>query len=316
MKKMLVCALALILPAFSVPSTISWPCQGGGANRAGYAPVGIDAKAIVSKWTIKTGGWVSSSPAIVQGKAIFGSHDRHVYCVNLETGEKTWSFVTGNKVQASCFIDTRKVIAASLDKRVYCLDLETGKKLWSFVAKGAIYSSPVVIAGKVYAASEDRNLYCLDAENGRKLFAVGLPKPVYASIASDGENIFVGCEDNNLYCFTLEGKQLWKTEVGGFEWGKLRCSSPVVDDGRVYVGTDFSEVHCLDAKTGERIWMQVVGDRAFQPAVTQDRVYVGSADYKCYCLDKKNGEIIWQSIALNWVCDQTLAMGKFVLVPS
>jgi outer membrane protein assembly factor BamB len=316
MKKMLVCALAIVLPTITMASTATWNCQGGSFTRSGFAPVGIDAKAVVAKWTVKTGGWVSSSPAIADGNVIFGSHDKKVFCVNQETGKQNWSFTTGNKVQASCFIDDQKVIAASLDKRIYCLDLKTGSKLWSFLAKGAIYSSPVVVAGKVYLASEDKNLYCLDATNGSKIFSIALPKPIYASIASDGENIFVGCEDNNLYCFTFEGKQLWKTEVGGFEWGKLRCSSPVVNDGRVYVGTDFSEIYCLNAKTGEKIWMQVVGDKAFQPAVTQDKVYVGSADYKCYCLDKKTGEIIWQSKALNWVCDQTLAMGTFVLVPS
>lgn len=309
-------ALAVSMPALSFASEITWPCQGGGISRSGYAQSGIDAKTVAAKWTFKTKGWVSSSPAIAQGKAVFGSHDKNVYCVNLETGARLWSFATGNKVQASCFIDVNKVLAASLDKKVYCLDLDTGKMLWSFSAKGAIFSSPVVVAGKVYVASEDRNVYCLDVQNGGKIFAVALPKAVYASVASDGVRIFVGCEDNNLYCLSLDGKELWKTEVGGFEWGKLRCSGPVVEDGKVYVGTDYSEVYCLDAKTGEKLWMQVVGDRAFQPAVTGDRVYVGSADYKCYCLDKKTGDIIWQSKALNWVCDQTLAMGKFVLVPS
>ena len=72
-------------------------------------------------------------------------------------------------------------------------------------------------------------------------------------------------------------------------------SSPVVHDGRVYVGSDDGNVYCLDFSTGEKIW-------AFPteflieapPMVHAGRVYVGTHDFFMHALDATTGEEIWK----------------------
>jgi outer membrane protein assembly factor BamB/pimeloyl-ACP methyl ester carboxylesterase len=71
-------------------------------------------------------------------------------------------------------------------------------------------------------------------------------------------------------------------------------AGPTVADGRVYVGSWDTNVHCLDAATGALVWNYTTGSRVLSyPAVADGRVYVGSNDKNLYCLDAVTGAKIW-----------------------
>ena len=49
-------------------------------------------------WDFKTGGWVTSSPAIgADGTVYIGSLDKKLYAINGKTGVKLWEFETGSE---------------------------------------------------------------------------------------------------------------------------------------------------------------------------------------------------------------------------
>jgi len=87
----------------------------------------------------------------------------------------------------------------------------------------------------------------------------------------------------------------WATNVGG----TILLASPVIADGRVYVGTGFSEslddcaVHALDLVTGRPLWRTPV-DSSIQHslAVWEDNVLAVSQAAKLYCLDR-DGKQKW-----------------------
>ena len=67
-------------------------------------------------------------------------------------------------------------------------------------------------------------------------------------------------------------------------------SSPAVEGGRVYIGSDDGKVYCLDADNGENIWtFQTGGGVWSSPAVADGRVYVGSRDWLVYCFGPEWG---------------------------
>jgi len=72
-------------------------------------------------------------------------------------------------------------------------------------------------------------------------------------------------------------------------------SSPAVADGRVYVGSDDSNVYCLDASTGAKLWNYTTGSPVYSssPAIAGGKVYVGSLDHNVYCLDASTGTKLW-----------------------
>lgn len=76
-------------------------------------------------------------------------------------------------------------------------------------------------------------------------------------------------------------------------------NSPVVADGKVYVGTNESfnggNIYCLDASTGDFIWSYATGDVVWSSAAVADgKVYVGSDDGKVYCLRASDGHKEWE----------------------
>ncbi len=71
-------------------------------------------------------------------------------------------------------------------------------------------------------------------------------------------------------------------------------SSPVVSEGRVFVGTIDGEVLCLSDSTGSLLWNFTTGGAVeSSPAVFGNRVFVGSDDGLLYCLDTLTGEELW-----------------------
>jgi hypothetical protein len=73
-------------------------------------------------------------------------------------------------------------------------------------------------------------------------------------------------------------------------------SSPVVDGGRVYVGTMGGDVLCLDAYTGRKVWSYETGGPVeSSPAIVDNMVYIGSDDAFVYCLDALDGSLIWRA---------------------
>jgi outer membrane protein assembly factor BamB len=84
---------------------------------------------------------------------------------------------------------------------------------------------------------------------------------------------------------------VWVTEVDG----AVR-SSPVVDDGRLVVGTMAGKVLCLNAFSGSVLWEYVTdGPVESTPIIVDDRVFVGSDDTFLYCLNVTNGDLIWRT---------------------
>ena len=121
--------------------------------------------------------------------------------------------------------------------KVLCLDRNTGKVLWEQTACRGV---PKV---KRHPKSSHAN-----------------PTP-----ATDGKHLVAFFGSEGIYCYDLDGKQLWKKDLGvldsGFfavkeaQWGF--ASSPVIYDGKVVVQCDVqngSFVGVFDVADGTEVW--------------------------------------------------------------
>ncbi len=101
---------------------------------------------------------------------------------------------------------------------------------------------------------------------------------------------------------TLELRWTFKTE------GSVR-SSPVIEDGRVFIGSDDGNVYALDLASGRKLWTFATADSVqAPPTVLSGTVFVESTDAFLYALTAERGTLIWKyetgdSImgAPNWV---------------
>jgi len=152
-----------------------------------------------------------------------------------------------------------QVIHAQGDGWVRGFAVETGKKLWEFDTnpkdsewpkdRNELISTPVVFEDRVYIANGQ------DPEHGE---GVG---HMYAIDATKRGDI-------------TETGRVW-------HYGKIRrsISTAAVKDGLVYI-PDFSGFfHCLDAETGEPLWVHDLLAAVWSsPVIVGDKVYIGDED--------------------------------------
>ena len=80
-----------------------------------------------------------------------------------------------------------------------------------------------------------------------------------------------------------------------FKTGQAISSSAVIAAGRVYFGSDDSNVYCLSAVAGKEVWRFAAGDQVQAPPIYLDgRIYVGAGNSFFYCLDAATGQKLWQ----------------------
>jgi outer membrane protein assembly factor BamB len=82
----------------------------------------------------------------------------------------------------------------------------------------------------------------------------------------------------------------WKFKTGGFVG-----SSPAIDKGRVFFGSQNQDVYAVNATTGAQDWNFETQKIVFSsPAVANGIVYVGSHDGNLYALNESSGKERWR----------------------
>ncbi len=244
----------------------------------------LDADTGDEIWKFYKGDGVSRpSPAVFGGRvyfahsrAISSGQDAYLYCLDADTGDIFWDYNLGFYELSSPTVSHGKVYIGSEDNKMYCFAADTGNLLWNFSTGWRAYFTPLVFNGKVCFGSDA--VYCLDADNGTEIwnFTIGTGDPrMTSSPAVAYGNIYILSAFEGLYCLDGNtGEQIWNCNVGGGY-----TSSPVVADGKVYVGIwETGKLLCVNASTGEKLWeydMNSVKWLFGSPAVAYGRLYYG-----------------------------------------
>jgi outer membrane protein assembly factor BamB len=152
----------------------------------------------------------------------------------------------------------RLVISGGGDGGIHAMNVYTGKPVWSYpFSVGGVNAAPVVEGTRVYVCNATENpdnnvqgrVACLDAGE-----------------VVDGRP-----------------KMLWK--VDGI---KVRYTSPIIHEGRLYVCDDLAHLHCFDSKTGKPLWRRpfTYGRNAKSaPVLADGKIYVGDVNGKFHILE-------------------------------
>ncbi len=188
--------------------------------------------------------------------------------------------------------------------------------IWKFQTAGAIWGSPLVSNGMVYIGSDDGKLYAVSAASGEKKWDFttgGVVRSQPTIDASQGSGVLYFTSDDG-YFYALDagdGVQIWRTDIGNVTEVSVRAnvgnspdpsgydyvqSSPLLLDGRIYIGSADGKVYALKAATGDVLWTYQTGAQVrATPTLVDGVVYVGSWDYSMYALDAQTGELLWQT---------------------
>jgi len=149
----------------------------------------------------------------------------------------------------------------------------TDNVVWKVTLPDRGNSTPIVWGDRVFvtqAVEKDgtRSLLCFDRKDGALLWQKGTTwtekelthgtnPPCASSPVTDGERVIAWFGSAGIFCFDLEGKELWKRDLGSQKhiWGY--GASPVLVGDLVCLNFgpgDRSFLVALNKKTGETVW--------------------------------------------------------------
>jgi outer membrane protein assembly factor BamB len=310
---------ALVAALFACPAAADWPVFRGDGLMSGSGAAKLPDQLGV-KWEFdpKTkGGGIEGAPAIVGGVAFVASLDKHLYALDLATGNEKWKAKLG-AMKASPAVRDGRVYVGDLDGRFHCVSAADGKPLWKFETDGEITAGANFHGANVLFGCHDSHLYCLNAD-GKKVWTAKVEGPIAAAAAVVGNTTFAtGCSDGVLRAFDAKtGNPLGALELGGEtvttaaiagdrvyqsmisnsvvsgnvkDLKKLWAftpparqqpfySSAAVSDGVVVAGSRDKRLYALEADTGKQLWsFAAAGQIDASPVIVSGRVYVGSCD--------------------------------------
>ena len=176
---------------------------------------------------------------------------------------------------------------------------------WSFGARQLVEFPPAVAYGRLTFTNNPGVTFSIDAKTGKEKWRHVSGRCTASSPAVAGKLVFQAflnsppCNSSRspdvltgeVIAFdALTGKVRWRAAVGPTE------SSPLVHQGRVYVGDWRGRVIALDQRTGRIVWTFRTGGRVKGAvAALGNRVFAGSYDGRLYALDSRTGALQWRS---------------------
>lgn len=273
MKRSAICVVGLLLSISITAGAQHWP-QFRGPGATGV----VEGKPAPVKWDVEKSVnvlWKTPVPGLAHSSPIvWGNKVFITTAVSTNPKEQTRFGLYGD-------VDPVENPARHTWK-VYCLDKQTGKILWERVAYEGV---PKV----------KRH-----------------PKATHASStpATDGRHLIVLFGSEGLYCYDLNGKLLWKQDVGVLDAGWFYdpdyqweyASSPIIYKNLVIVQADIQKdsfIAGYDLKTGKQVWKTPREEipswgtpTVYESKLRAEIITNGSKAIRGY--DPLNGKELWQ----------------------
>jgi outer membrane protein assembly factor BamB len=194
------------------------------------------------------------------------------------------------------------------------------RRAWVFRARNLVEFPPSIAYGRLFFANNSGVVYAISAKTGKRawryasgrcqamtpavadhtIYATFLNKPPCNSSAGDLEGELVALSAG-------VGKVRWRKRIGPSE------SSPLVEDGAVYVGDWRGFVYRFDGKTGKLVWrFQADGKVKGGVALAGGRVFFGTYGSSVYAVDAATGKEVWRAGAQ----DRFGGSGNFYSTPA
>jgi outer membrane protein assembly factor BamB len=301
--------------AVTIPPAVAgleWPQQGG--NAAHDPGISMLGGQFAPLWSADIGEGtayrrrIPCPPVVAAGMMFSMGADGTVTAFDIRTGNMIWrasirpprsrSLNVGGGIS---YADGYLYAATGLGE-IIRFDAKTGTIRWRQPLGVPARSGPAIGAGGIFVSLIDSSIVGLDVNTGKTIWShqasipqtgvLGLPAP-----AVSGSIVVAGFGSGDLLALNaLTGEVLWTDNLGATGTGLSQLSAiagmPVIDQGRVFVGSLGGIVLSLDLPTGRRLWEK---DFATDQTswVAGDWVFQLSTDQRLAALTADGGQVKW-----------------------
>lgn len=204
-----------------------------------------------------------ASPALGGDRLYVGASNGFLYALSRRDGEMFYRTKLEGAVLGRPLVIGDRVFVGTQGGRMYSLDAKTGQIVWTYVCKGAIASTPVADGAFLYFTSGENRIYALERATGAWKWQFDRESP-------DG--------------FTVRGQ-----------------GSPLVLDGRVFVGFADGSIVALKSDSGTVVWTRsLAGDTSrfvdvdATPILWKGLVVVAGYSTGVHAIEPRDGSIKWR----------------------
>jgi len=277
--------------------------------------VALDVDTGQTVWSNMSLGGVLSTPAVYDGRLIFGGAQGRLHAVDAFTGRELWDLhlepgggSTGiasspTAYLSRAYVGTFNESAGGMGK-VVAVNLNNATIAWEYAAPGAIHmSSPAIRNGTLYVGvmgtydgsigyDAPYGLLALTLDGAFRWF-YETDGPVAGSPVLANGTAFVSDKAGYLYAVREDGGLAWRKPI------RSSTSSAAVAGDRLFVGsggfngTGF--VHAYDL-AGNEAWRAEVNGPVQTSVVTDGRLVCGGtniASGRHFCLSASDGREVW-----------------------
>lgn len=173
------------------------------------------------------------------------------------------------------------------------------RKLWVHTGNALLEFPPVLYGDRLFQLSDDATLHAIDKYTGkdvwsRRLGALSASTPAISS--------------NTVYVTVLErsrgaraGRVVALNSANGhFRWRRelpsRAESSPLLDDGMLFFGSENGTVYALNARTGHLVWTyHAAGAVKASPSASGGVLYFGDYSGQIQAISERTGRRVWRS---------------------
>ena len=243
-------------------------------------------------WTRDIEQPVASGGNFFGDQVLLTSEGGTMFAMDLKTGEPKWNYATGDQLRSSPTIWKAFSLLGGCDGQLHKIDLIKGERVGEGVPLQAPTLSTPSIVGKIaIVPTQPGVVFAIDVETQKILWTfaeTSQANDIRSSPATLGkfENdqisgiTVVTTRNRRVLGLNLkDGKVLWETVLK-----KRTDSSPVICDGRVWVGSVDGLIYAIDLNNGLETWSyQLSGQILASPAISDSRLVIATEKGSVIC---------------------------------
>ena len=258
----------------------------------------IDINSGKVKWDFRDEEATSivGTPAVVEKKfVVIAQSGAKVICLNIADGSEVWEYTSkaagamGENMTDGVAYGKGKIFFSKDSGKLTALNFKDGELLWEYQSKNAdLRTAPLYSDNYIFLGEQGGLFSMINPDTGERVSGGGAGGPVRTPAVSGG-NVYYTSWNGSVYAVKIAGTTpLWEIKTGA-----SITTSPVIHDGKIFVGTSDGTVIALKQDNGETLWKFNTenGSIVFPPVAGDKIIFVASGQGNIFALDPETGKV-------------------------
>jgi len=298
---------------------------------------------LVEKWSRNTGAGIANrylmlAPLLKNGAIYVSDINGRLMAVDSTSGKILWNHAVelrnggfwsrGDEVLVTGGpgYGENTILLGTSKGDVIAIDAENTDELWRTKVTSEVLSPPRKSEGIVVVKTLDGKIFGLDGKSGRRLWIYDRPVPSLTLRGTGAPGIsngiaVCGFDDGRLAALEINsGRVIWESSIavprGRSELERMVDinSTPVIEDGIIYVIAFQGQLAALSLDNGRMLWNREMSSHR-EIDVDDSSVYVTDDKSVVWAIDRFSGNPVWrQEGLLNRQLTGPVSIGNYVVV--